>query len=134
MLKGLFTRFGSQYREGGLTVGKFVFTDAGDTWARYSTTSEVSHNDMLATDAGTGLVTLTFEACRHAVIVSARIDPAVSTFGSQRRVEWEHVTDTQANAGSCNVYIYKDDDTSGVPGLLDPVDQSVLTVVMYSAK
>lgn len=133
-IRGLFQKLFSQYNSSGLSVIKFSFRDSDDVWVRVSGEPQKSHPDISVVDAGAGLVILTYPKCRIATILSAKIDPQASTFGSQRRVEYAAISDTQAKAGSAPIWIYKDDDTSGVPGLLDPVDGSILTVVLWIAK
>lgn len=137
MIKHMFQKFFSQYREGGFAVIKFTFQDSDDTWVRLDTTGggrDGNHPDISVADAGTGLVTLTYPKCRHVTVVNASIDARASTAASQRHVSWEAGTTTEAKAGTLDMFIYKDDETSGVPGLLDPVDGSILTVTLYIGK
>ena len=72
MLEGLFTRFASQFREGGLIHAKFVVT-AGPVFTAKSTRSGSSHRKLsLATNGGTGLLKLTLAGgAREIAVVSA---------------------------------------------------------------
>lgn len=135
-LRSMFKQFFTQFRGGSVCSVMFSFRDSDDTWVRVDTTgggNDGNHVDISVADAGTGLATLTFPKCRH-VRAWGTIDAGVSTFGSQRTVVFGAGTYARASAGSLPIYIYKDDETSGVPGLLDPVDGSILTVNLYLAK
>jgi hypothetical protein len=44
------------------------------------------------------------------------------------------MTHAIAAAGTFGIALYKEDGTSGVPALADPVDQAVLSLVLWMAK
>lgn len=134
MLRFLWQRWGTQWREPGLVSSKFVFTDSDDSWAAQNTSdAEDCSPHLAAADAGTGLVTLTFPPCRHAVILSAHIDgldPDDPT--DMRSVHIPHITPTQARLGTCTLSIVNVETDPLV--MADPVDGAVLTVVMVCNK
>lgn len=138
MLKGMFTRFGSQYRDACTAVIKFSFRDSDDTWVRVNTGTgnagrDGNHPDISVADAGTGLATLTYPKCRQICVESTSIDALASTAASQRVVHHGAGTVAQAAAGSLPLYIYQYDGTNGIT-LADPVDGAILTVKIYVGK
>ena len=137
MLRFLFPRLFGQFKEGGIIRGAFIFTDSGDTWARYTTDNHSygQSTDLLATDAGTGLVDITFPKCKELEVLHASIRVTTpGTFGDIMQIQLPPMTKTTAQAGSFRLALYKEDGTSGVPGLLDPVDQAVLALALYIGK
>lgn len=137
MLRYLFPRLFGQFKEGGLIRGSFIFTDSGDTWARYTTDAHSYGQtaDLTVADAGTGLVDVTFPKCKELEILHASIrNTTPGTFSNLMQVELPLMTKTIAQAGTFRLALYKEDGTSGVPGLLDPVDQAVLSLAIYIGK
>lgn len=134
MISHVFPRFFSQLRESALVRGGFVFTDSGDTWAAKSS-GGYTYQGFSVADGGTGLVTVTFPACRDIEVVHASLRNAVpGTFGSVRQIELPPMSQAVAKAGTFNLALYKEDGTSGVPALADPVDQSELCLVLWLAR
>lgn len=134
MIPHVFTRFGSMFRESGIVRGAFVFTDSGDTWAPVTANGH-TYNGFTVADGGTGIVTVTFPKCRDIEVLTAQIrNGTPGTFGSIRQVELPPMTRDIAKAGTFNLCLYKEDGTSGVPALSDPVDQSVLALVLWMAR
>jgi hypothetical protein len=134
MIPHMFTRFGSQFREGGIIRGAFTFTDADDSWAAVSANGHTYLGFSVA-DGGTGLVTVTFPKCRKIEILHASLrNGTVGTFGNVRQIELPPMTDAIAQAGTFGLALYKEDGTSGVPALADPVDQAVLALVLWLAR
>ena len=128
MLRGLFPRLFGQFREGGIITGRFTFTDSGDTWAA----STDSYRGFTATDAGTGLVTIAFPKCRKMRVLSALLSaPTVATVTDVRIIQFPPITDTLAGSGTMGIALYSMD---GTEALEDPVDQSVLELVLYCDK
>jgi hypothetical protein len=134
MISHVFPRFGSQLRESGIVRGSFSFADAGDVWSPITANGH-TYNGFSVADAGTGLVTVTFPKCRDGEILHASMRHATpGTFGNRLEVELPPFTQAIAKAGSFTVALYKDDVTSGVPGLLDPVDGAVLSLILWLAR
>ena len=134
MISHMFTRFGSQLRESGLIRGQFVFTDADDSWAAVSSEG-YTYQGFSVADGGTGLVTVTFPKCRDIEVVHASLrNGTPGTFGNVRQIELPPMSKTVAKAGTFNIALYKEDGTSGVPALADPVDQARLALVLWLAR
>lgn len=128
MLRGLFPRLFSQFREGGIIRGRFTFADSGDTWSASSDT----YTGFTATDAGTGLVTIAFPRCRNMSVLSATLAaPTVGTVTDVRIVQFPPLTTAIAQAGSMGIALYSMD---GTEALEDPVDGSVLEMVLMCDK
>ncbi len=72
MLDHLFTRFGSQFREGGIVHAKFVVA-AGPVFAAKSARAGSFHKRLaLVKNGGTGLLKLTLDGgCRELAVVGA---------------------------------------------------------------
>lgn len=134
MLRGLFPRFFSMFRESGIIRGRFTFTAAGTVWTAVTGYGE-QFVGLSVVAGGTGLVTVTFPKCRHVSVVHAAVHSAtVGTFGNLRTIELPKMTPTIAAAGTFGLSIYKDDGVSGIPGLLDPVDGAELELVLICDK
>jgi len=134
VLRYLFPRLFGQFKEGGLIRAAFVFTDSGDTWARYTTDAHSygQATDFTVADAGTGLVTVTFPKCKEVEVIHASIrNPTVGTVGNVRAIELPHMTKTVAQAGTFGLCLYTID---GTEALADPVDQAVLAMTLYIGK
>lgn len=122
------------FRESGIIRGRFTFTDSGDTWAAVTGYGE-QYVGLSVADGGTGLVTVTFPKCRHVSVIHAALHRAtVGTFGNIRQIELPKMTPTIAASGTFGLAIYKEDGTTGVPGLLDPVDGDELELVLICDK
>lgn len=128
MLRGLFPRLFSQFREAGIIRGRFTFADSGDTWSA----SDDTYVGFTATDAGTGLVTIAFPACRNLLVLSATLAaPTVGTVTDVRIIQFPPLTATLAKAGTMGIALYSMD---GTEALEDPVDGSVLEMVLLCDK
>lgn len=129
MIKSQYTKgIGHQYRDNGVSVGKFVYSTGTSTWSKYSTLNNICHPNMNISRTTLGEHILSFETCRLASVEYAAIDPRVTTFESLRTVRISHITEAEAQAGSCALNTYS------ASALADPTDGSVLTVILNQAK
>lgn len=102
--------------------GKWTFEDDDDSWTAVQTYPSTTHRALDASDAGTGLVALTFPPCKNVHIYIPTLDPLVTTQSSQRDC---NVVDIDAAAGTATIVIEDKADTQA-----DPVDGSVLSVCL----
>jgi hypothetical protein len=136
MLRFLKPRFHGQYKENGLIRGSFIFEDDDDSWAPHDRSLDGhTYTGLSVADAGTGLVDVTFGTCRHVEVLEASIrNTAPGTFGNVRQIELPPMTAAIALAGLFRLAIYKEDGTSGVPALADPVDGAYLSLAIWIDK
>lgn len=99
--------------------GKFVFEDDDDSWTADGNAEGESHTGLTASDAGTGLVSITFPKCKH-VQLKAFIDALATTHSSQRVCTFANVN---PGAGTATLCI---SNLAATPAAADPVDASVL--------
>lgn len=130
MIRSVFPRLFSFFREAALVRGVFNFEDTGDIWSVRA--DPTSHPELSVADGGTGLVVVTFPKCREVEVIHASVrNTAPGTFGNIMQVELPVMTAAIAQAGTFTLALYKEDGTSGVPGLLDPVDDAALVLALW---
>lgn len=129
MLPHMYTRFFSQYREGGLVTGRFQHTDSGSVWTKLTTTRETSHKLLTVADRGTGLLTLTFPACRQAVFVGQPYLEALGDAVSDVFAVFPKVL--TPSTGTVDLVI---SNYAATPAIVDPADGAILCITMYLAR
>ncbi len=128
MITHTFSRFFSQYREGAIVTGRFQFTSSGTTWAALTTNRQTTHNSMVVSHRGTGLGTMTFQACRNAAILSAYLEPLGDAVGNLFEVKFKLLT---PSTGTVDFVI---NDNAATPAVVAAPDQAILCVSMYLAR
>ena len=129
MIPHMFTRFFSQYREGGLVTARFQHTASGSVWTRISTTRQTSHKELNVVDRGTGLLTITFPKCRDAVFVGKPyLEPLGDLIANVFDVTPKLLT---PSTGTVNLVVTNLDAT---PAVIDPADGAILCFTMYLAR
>lgn len=129
MIPHMFTRFFSQYREGGLVTARFQHTASGSVWTRLTTTRQTSHNQLNVVDRGTGLITITFPACRDAVFVgNPFLEPLGDLIANVFTVTPKLLS---PSTGTVDLVI---NNFANPPAVVDPADAAILCFTMYLAR
>ncbi len=128
MLKKLFPRLFSQYREGGIITARWQHTASGSTWARIETTKYTSYQDIVVADRGTGLLTITFPACTDACVLDMHLEPLGDAITDVHQVHPRLLTPT---SGTMQAVVTSLDAT---PVVEDPADGAILVVTMMINK
>jgi hypothetical protein len=131
MLRGLFPRLFSQYREGGLIVGKFTVSNSGATLTAVS--GGESHPLLSAAgDSGQYVVTLAGGA-RKITVVNAYQTLADEDDPTDARLVFVNSEDgINASAGTIPLTVL--DVETASPVVADLFDTGVLTVILYVDK
>jgi hypothetical protein len=128
MLKGLFPRLFSQYREGGVITARWQHTASGSVWTRVTTNRSTSYQDIVVADRGTGLLTITFPLCTNAAILEMYIEPLGDLIGDVFKVVPRLLTPT---SGTMQAVVH---DLAATPAIIDPPDAAILCVTMLLNK
>ncbi len=128
MLKGLFPRLFSQYREGGIITARWQHTASGSVRTRLTTTRYTSYQGITVVDRGTGLLTITFPLCTDAAFLALYLEPLGDTITDIHQVTPRLLTPT---SGTCQAVISSLDAT---PVIEDPADGAILCVTMLLNK
>lgn len=127
MLRGLFPRLFSQYREGGIITARWQHTASGSVWTRLTTTKGTSYNGITVADRGTGLLTITFPACIDATVLDMHIEALGDTNADLFDVTPRLLT---PSSGTMQAVVRAADDEA----IQDPPDAAILVVTMMINK
>lgn len=127
MLRGLFPRLFSQYRESGIITARWQHTASGSVWTRVETTRSTSYKDIVVADRGTGLLTITFPPCLDACVLDMHLEALGDTIADVFDVFPRLLT---PSSGTMQAVI-ADRDT---PSIVDPPDGAILVVTMMCNK
>ncbi len=128
MLKGLFPRLFSQYREGGIITARWQHTASGSVWTRLTPTKGTSYNGIVVADRGTGLLTITFPACVDATVLDMHLEPLGDLIGDVFKVVPKLLT---PSSGTMQAVVH---DLAATPAIIDPPDAAILVVTMMVNK
>lgn len=135
MLRGLFPRLFSQFREAGLIVGQFLVSNSGAT---LTPTANCYSGLTAAGDTGQYIVTLAGGA-RKIVVVSVHADLMDEDDPTDARVVFVNgEDDISASAGTIPLTVITNGTdtagTTGSPAVADLPDGSILTVTLLVDK
>lgn len=128
MLRGLFPRLFSQYREGAIITARWQHTASGSVWTRLTTTKSTSYTDITVADRGTGLLTITFPPCLDATVLRCALEPLGDTITDVHEVHPRLLT---PSSGTMQAVVTSLDAT---PVVEDPADGAILVVTMMINK
>lgn len=128
MLRRLFPRLFSQYREGGIITARWQHTASGSVWTRIETTRSTSYQDIVVADRGTGLLTITFPACLDAAVLACYLEPLGDAITDVHQVTPRLLT---PSSGTMQAVITSLDAT---PAVEDPADGAILCITMMCNK
>lgn len=127
MLRGLFPRLFSQYREGGIITARWQHTASGSVWTRLTPTKGTSYNGIVVADRGTGLLTITFPACVDACVLDMHLEALGDTNADLFDVTPRLLT---PSSGTFQAVVRAADDEA----IQDPPDGAILVVTMMVNK
>lgn len=127
MLRRLFPRLFSQYREGGIITARWQHTASGSVWTRIETTRSTSYQDIVVADRGTGLLTITFPPCLDATVLGLHLEPLGDTIADVFDVFPRLLSPSTGTMQA----VVADRDT---PSIVDPPDGAILVVTMICNK
>ncbi len=127
MLRGMFPRLFSQYREGSIITARWQHTAAGSVWTKLTTTKSTSYQDIVVTDRGTGLLTIAFPACNDAAVLALYLEPLGDTNADVFLVVPRLLT---PSSGTMQAVIVD----MNTPSITDPADGAILCISMLCNK
>lgn len=128
MLPKVFRRLFGQYMEGSIITARWQHTASGSVWTRLETTRHTSYKEIVVADRGTGLLTVSFPACRNAAVLACYLEPLGDTITDVHQVTPRLLTPT---SGSFQAVITSLDAT---PVVEDPADGAILCITMMCDK
>lgn len=130
MLRYLFTRLGSQFREAGIIHAKFVAA-SGIVYAAKSSAAGTSHPDLSLATAGSGVHTLTLAGgCRDMAVLDIRhLNVADPTDVTDNRS-----CDVKSITPSTGAIVFHTTTEDGTEAAADPAATDEIHVTLYVAK